>query len=69
MNEGKINAPGSSNTGVTTTSGDEVNVEVVDGMIQYGKSFECLKCHKTIEQLTSDYRCPYCGRRYRKMIG
>jgi len=69
MNEDGINAPGSSNAKTTTTSGEEINVEVVNGMIRYGTVFNCLKCHKPIEQLTSEYRCPNCGRRYNKIVG
>jgi Zn finger protein HypA/HybF involved in hydrogenase expression len=69
MNESEINTPGSSNTNITTTRGEIVHVEVVDDKIQYGKPFNCSKCHKLIEQLTIDYRCPHCGRRYRNIIG
>ena len=68
MNEDKIKAPGSSNIGVTTASGDIVKVEVKDDEIHLEKSFECMRCHEMIKTLTVNYRCPKCKRRYEDVL-
>lgn len=52
----------------TTQSGNRVNIEIIEGMINIGDSFECGECHQNINQLTIDYRCPYCGHYYENYL-
>ena len=64
MNEGKINAPGSSNTGITTTSGDPKEVVYIEGegVIQLEDPYICPNCKsKNVPQPYSNLLFPLKG--------
>ena len=61
----KINTPGSSNTGVTTKSGEskEIHYLVTERVIQLDDPYICPNCHSETYKLPFSKECPVC--RYR----
>ena len=68
MNEGKIDGPATGNTAITTISGEEIKIEMVNDMIHFEKSFKCLKCGREINTITKIYKCPHCNRDYEELL-
>jgi hypothetical protein len=68
MNKGKINTPGTGNTGATTTSGDVKETIFVDGMYHLKEPFPCVNCENILDKLTEDRKCPHCGFPYKNLL-